>query len=61
MPRGAVTRDDVATVLVGLLDRPTTAGKILELVGGDEAIDQAITRTPDQSEEDTDGDASARA
>ncbi len=44
VPRGAVTREDVATVLVGLLDRPTTAGKILELVGGDEAIDQAITR-----------------
>jgi uncharacterized protein YbjT (DUF2867 family) len=44
VPRGAVTRDDVATVLVGLLDRPTTAGKILELVGGAEAIDQALTR-----------------
>jgi len=44
VPRGAVTRDDVATVLVGLLDRPTTAGKILELVGGTEAIDQALTR-----------------
>jgi len=44
VPRGAVTRDDVATVLVGLLDRPATAGKVLELVGGDEAIDQAVTR-----------------
>jgi uncharacterized protein YbjT (DUF2867 family) len=42
VPRGAVTRDDVATVLVGLLDRPSTAGKVLELVGGDEAIDRAI-------------------
>lgn len=42
--RGAVTRDDVATVLVGLLDRPATAGKVLELVGGDEAIDHALDR-----------------
>jgi uncharacterized protein YbjT (DUF2867 family) len=42
VPRGAVTRDDVATVLVGLLDRPSTAGKVLELVGGDTAIDAAL-------------------
>jgi uncharacterized protein YbjT (DUF2867 family) len=41
---GAVTRDDVATVIVGLLDRPTTAGKTLELVGGTEAIDAALAR-----------------
>lgn len=42
VPRGAVTRDDVAAVVVGLLDRPATAGKVLELVGGDTAIDAAI-------------------
>ncbi len=42
VPRGAVSRDDVATVLVGLLDRPSTAGLVLELVGGDEAIDRAL-------------------
>ena len=42
VPRGAVTRDDVATVLVGLLDRPSTAGKVVELVGGVTAIDQAL-------------------
>jgi uncharacterized protein YbjT (DUF2867 family) len=40
--RGAVTRDDVATVVVGLLDRPATAGKVLELVGGDTAVDRAL-------------------
>jgi uncharacterized protein YbjT (DUF2867 family) len=40
--RGAVTRDDVATVLVGLLDRPATAGKVLELVGGETAVDRAL-------------------
>jgi uncharacterized protein YbjT (DUF2867 family) len=44
VPSGAVTRDDVATVLVGLLDRPATAGKTLELVGGAEPIDAALTR-----------------
>lgn len=43
VPRGAVTRDDVATVLVGLLDRPSTAGRVLELVGGDVPIDRALT------------------
>jgi uncharacterized protein YbjT (DUF2867 family) len=42
VPRGAVTRDDVATVLVGLLDRPSTAGRALELVGGDVPIDAAL-------------------
>lgn len=42
VPRGAVTRDDVAAVLVGLLDRPSTAGTVLELVGGDVPIDRAL-------------------
>ncbi|HEV7647603.1 MAG TPA: SDR family oxidoreductase [Actinophytocola sp.] len=42
VPPGAVTRDDVATVLAGLLDRPSTAGQVLELVGGDTAIEAAI-------------------
>jgi uncharacterized protein YbjT (DUF2867 family) len=42
VPRGSVTRDDVAAVLVGLLDRPATAGLVLELVAGDEPIDAAL-------------------
>jgi uncharacterized protein YbjT (DUF2867 family) len=42
VPRGAVTRDDVAAVLVGLLDHPSSAGKVLELVGGDVPIDRAL-------------------
>lgn len=42
VPRGAVTRDDVAAVLVGLLDRPSSAGKVLELVGGDVPIESAL-------------------
>lgn len=39
---GVVTRDDVAAVLVALLDRPETAGQVYELVGGDTPIDEAL-------------------
>jgi nucleoside-diphosphate-sugar epimerase len=39
---GAVTRDDVAAVLVALLDRPDTAKCVYELVGGDTPIDEAL-------------------
>jgi uncharacterized protein YbjT (DUF2867 family) len=42
VPAGAVTRDDVAAVLVTLLDRPGTAGRVFELVGGDTPVDQAL-------------------
>ena len=40
--RGDVTRDDVAAVLVALLDAPGTAGRTLELVGGETPIPAAI-------------------
>lgn len=39
---GAVTRADVAAVLVALLDRPRTAGRVFELVGGDTPVDAAL-------------------
>ncbi|MFL6121954.1 NAD(P)H-binding protein [Actinophytocola sp.] len=42
VPLAMVTRDDVAAVLAGLLDRPSTAGKVLELVGGGVPIDRAL-------------------
>ena len=42
VPPGAVTRDDVAAVLVALLDRPDTAGRVYELVGGDTPIEAAL-------------------
>jgi uncharacterized protein YbjT (DUF2867 family) len=42
VPIGSVTRDDVAAVLVGLLDRPATAGLVVELVAGDDPIDSAL-------------------
>ncbi|TDD63939.1 NAD(P)H-binding protein [Actinomadura rubrisoli] len=38
-----VSRDDVAAVLVALLDRPDTAGRAYVLVGGKIPIDQALT------------------
>ena len=42
VPPGAVSRDDVAAVLVALLDAPATAGRVLELVGGDTPVDRAL-------------------
>lgn len=41
--RGDVTRDDVAAVLVALLDEPRTARRTLELINGDTPIDEAVT------------------
>jgi len=37
-----VSRADVAAVLVALLDAPATAGRVLELVGGDTPIADAV-------------------
>lgn len=42
VPPGAVTRDDVAAVVVALLDRPDTAGRTLELIGGQTPIAEAL-------------------
>jgi nucleoside-diphosphate-sugar epimerase len=42
--RGAVTRDDVAAVLVAMLDEPGTAGRTLELIGGDVPIGDAVRK-----------------
>jgi uncharacterized protein YbjT (DUF2867 family) len=39
---GVVTRDDVAAVLVAVLDHPETAGKVYELVGGDTPVAEAL-------------------
>ncbi len=40
--RGDVPRDDVAAVLVALLDAPGTAGRVLELTAGDTPVDEAV-------------------
>ncbi|MBB5786193.1 NAD(P)H-binding protein [Jiangella mangrovi] len=42
VPRGRVSRDDVAAVLVALLDDVRTARLTLELVGGDTPVDEAV-------------------
>jgi uncharacterized protein YbjT (DUF2867 family) len=43
VPRGDVTRDDTAAVLVALLDAPGTAGRILELREGDTEVHEAVS------------------
>ncbi|MFJ5261510.1 SDR family oxidoreductase [Streptomyces sp. NPDC088387] len=40
--RGAITRDDVATVLVELLETPATAGLTLELIAGSTPVPVAV-------------------
>ncbi|MFJ3220740.1 NAD(P)H-binding protein [Kitasatospora sp. NPDC086801] len=40
--RGAVDRADVAAVLAALLREPGTAGRTLELVAGDTAVEEAV-------------------
>ncbi len=42
VPRGSVSRDDVAAVLVALLDESRAIGRTLELVGGDTPIAEAV-------------------
>jgi uncharacterized protein YbjT (DUF2867 family) len=42
--RAEVTRDDTAAVLAALLDAPGSAGRVLELRGGDEDLLDAVTR-----------------
>jgi uncharacterized protein YbjT (DUF2867 family) len=42
--RGPVPRDDVAAVLVALLDEPASAGLVLELVVGDVPVAEAVRR-----------------
>jgi uncharacterized protein YbjT (DUF2867 family) len=40
--RGEVPREDVAAVLLALLDEPGTAGRTLELIGGDTPVADAV-------------------
>jgi uncharacterized protein YbjT (DUF2867 family) len=42
VPRGQVTRDDVAAVLAAVLDSPTTIGRTFELMGGDTPVAEAV-------------------
>ncbi|MBA2507661.1 MAG: NAD-dependent dehydratase, partial [Nocardioidaceae bacterium] len=40
--RGDIPRDDVAAVLLAVLEAPDTSGKVLELVGGDDEVGEAV-------------------
>jgi uncharacterized protein YbjT (DUF2867 family) len=42
VPRGQVPRDDVAAVLVAVLDSPNTIGRTMDLIGGDTPIAEAV-------------------
>jgi uncharacterized protein YbjT (DUF2867 family) len=42
VPRGEVTRDDVAQVLAAVLHAPATAGKTVDLAGGDVPVAEAV-------------------
>ena len=42
LPRGQVTRDDVAAVLVAVLESPSTIGRTADLIGGDTPIAEAV-------------------
>lgn len=47
VPYGSVTRDDVAAVLLALLDSPDTAGTTLALIGGDTPLSEAVAAYTD--------------
>ena len=42
VPRGQVSRDDVAAVLVAVLDSPNTIGRTVDLIGGDTPVAEAV-------------------
>jgi uncharacterized protein YbjT (DUF2867 family) len=44
--RGNVPREDVAAVLLAVLDTPGTAGQTFEVISGDSPIGEAVTTSP---------------
>ena len=44
LPRGSVTREDVAAVLVAALDVTRTVGKTFDLLNGDDEIEEALRK-----------------
>jgi nucleoside-diphosphate-sugar epimerase len=42
VPRGQVTRDDVAAILVAVLDSPNTIGRTVDLIGGATPVAEAV-------------------
>ncbi len=44
LPRGSITREDVAAVLVASLDLTKTVGKAFDLLNGDDEIEEALRK-----------------
>jgi uncharacterized protein YbjT (DUF2867 family) len=42
VPRGQVTRDDVAAVLAAVIESPNTIGRTVDLIGGDTPVAEAV-------------------
>ena len=42
LPHGQVPRDDVAAVIVAVLDSPNTIGRTVDLIGGDTPVAEAV-------------------
>ncbi len=42
LPRGQITRDDVADVLVEVLHEPRTARRTFEVIAGDTPVSEAV-------------------
>ena len=53
VPRGNVTRDDVAAVLAAVLHEPGTIGRTFEVVGGDAPIPEAVAAVESRIPPDT--------
>lgn len=51
VPRGEVPRADVAAVLAACLADDGTAGRVIEVVSGDQPIPEALTALPDDTQQ----------
>jgi uncharacterized protein YbjT (DUF2867 family) len=60
VPRGPVSRDDVAAVLVALLDEPASVGRTLELVVGDTPVAEAVAEAVAEKGTDKDNEKEDR-
>ncbi len=59
VPRGSVTRDDVAAVLAAVLLEPGTIRRTFEVVGGDTPVPEAVSAVEARIPPDTGGMESA--
>ncbi|GAA4005334.1 NAD(P)H-binding protein [Allokutzneria multivorans] len=50
LPRGSITREDVALVLLELLDSPETAHRQVEVTGGEQSVAEAVAQLAHQGD-----------